>query len=224
LISQGSVSRGYLGIRFGPVSETLAKALDAPRGSAQVASVESGTAADRAGLKEGDVIVGLNGKELSNANELLSTIATSLPGDVVEIEYIRDGRRKTIDVELGVRPDAEALAESQTEQGEGERDAFSAMKESLGLTMRTLTTELAQRYSIDEDVSGVLLTDVAESSEAYRDADIRARDVIVEVDRRSVSNVEEFMEAYEDIESGKAFLVRIHRSGTTFLTALTKPE
>jgi serine protease Do len=223
LIDEGRVHRGYLGIRFTAVSEALARALDVPRGAAQVAGVEEGGAADDAGLEEGDVIVAIDGKELSNSNELLSVVATSNPGDKLEIEYVRDEDRRTTTVELGERP--EDLAEVDTESGESRSPSGAeSVEEDLGIDMTTLTPELASRYGIEEDLKGVLLTDVSQTSEAYRDADIRPRDVIVEADRKEVESVTDFLAVYENVEPGDTFLVRVDRGGASFLTALTKPE
>ena len=223
LIRQGRVSRGYLGIRFSAISESLSRALDAPRGAAQVASVEAGGAADAAGIEQGDVIVAINGKELTNANELLSVVATSGPGDQLEIEYIRDDGRHTTTVELGERREDLAAAAPEPEEPES-HGVLEDIQNQLGVEMLTLDSEIADRYGFEKDLRGVVLVDVDQTSEAYRDADIRPRDVIVEADRREVESVGGFIAIYREVERGDTFLVRVNRRGNTFLTALTKPE
>ncbi len=223
LINKGSVTRGYLGIRFSPISEALSKALDAPRGAAQVATVEDDGAADKAGLKEGDVIVAINGKELTDANELLSVVATAMPGDQLKLEILRDKKHKSVDVVLGERP-KNLAAESAPEDHGSRSDDAGDIQESLGLTMRTLDSDLARRFKVDEDTKGVLLTEVDATSEAFTQADIRQGDVIIEVAKEPVKSVQDFIKVYKDIDAGSAFLVRIQRGSASFLTALTKPE
>ena len=223
LIEDGRVRRGYLGIRFTAISESLSRALDVPRGAAQVASVEEGGAAEEAGLEKDDVIVSVDGKELSNANELLSIVATSAPGDKLEIEFVRGDERQTAVVALGERPEDLASA-SGDDAGDDSPRGLESIEKELGIEMTNLDDDLAARYGLEDDVRGVLITDVDQSSEAFRDADIRARDVIVEADRVDVESVSDFLRIYEDVEAGDTFLVRIQRGAGSFLTALTKPE
>lgn len=222
LINEGRVSRGYLGIRFSPVSEALAKALNAPRGSAQVASVEEDGAAGKAGVKEGDVIVAIDGKELTNANELLTIVATAMPGDELELTVLRDEKRRTINVVLGERPEDLAAEAAPAESG-SRGNNLEGIQSALGLTMRTLDSDLARRFNLDEDLKGVLLTDVDATSEAFTDADIREGDVVVELDKETVETVEDFARIYDSVDPGESFLVRIQRGNGSFLTALTKP-
>jgi serine protease Do len=223
LIDSGRVRRGYLGIRFSPISESLSKALDVPRGSAQVAGVEEDGAAAEAGIEEGDVIVAIDGKDLVNANELLAIVATAAPGDELELEIVREDSRRTFKVELGERPDD--LAASESLEGESERgEGLESIENELGFEMATIDRDLALRFGLDESLRGVLLTNVEQSSEAFQDADIRSRDVIVEADRKPVESVADFVDIYTEIEPGDTFLVRVNRGEATFLTALTKPE
>ncbi|MFV1980686.1 MAG: trypsin-like peptidase domain-containing protein, partial [Rhodothermia bacterium] len=119
LIDGGRVRRGYLGVRFSSISESLSRALDVPRGAAQIAGIEEDGAAADAGLEEGDVIVAIDGKELSNASELLAVVGTSSPGDKLEIEYVRDDRRGTATVELAERADDLALNDVESERRSG---------------------------------------------------------------------------------------------------------
>ena len=223
LINSGRVSRGYLGIRFSPVSEALAKALDAPRGSAQVANVEEDGAAGKAGIREGDVIVAIGGKELTNANELLTIVATAMPGDELELTILRDEKRRNITVVLGERPE-DLAAEAAPFSGDASDNDVEGVQNALGLTMRTLDSELAQRSGLEEDLKGVVLTHVDPTSEAFTEADIRDGDVIVEVDKEPIESVQDFVRVYDEIEAGQSFLVRIQRGGGSFLTALSKPE
>ena len=97
--------------------------------------------------------------------------------------------------------------------------------DGLGIELHDLTSAEGQRFGLSKDViEGVLISDVERGSEAYRDANLRAGDVIIEVDREAVKSVAEFQSAYADVRSGDTFLVRVIRGNNSFLTALTKPN
>jgi serine protease Do len=121
------------------------------------------------------------------------------------------------------------VAENVTPQNE--RNDASENVESLGLSLRDLTPETLQQLGLREnaDLQGVLVTEVSQNSEAYRDANLRRGDILTEINRKPVRNERDFLEAYGDIDKGDTFLVRGHRispNGDTrsFLTALTKPN
>ena len=228
LIEHGSVRRGYLGVLFGRVSPALAEAWDVPRGAALVSEVQPGTPAEEAGLKEGDVIVAVDGQELQDNFQLLTIIGNKRPGDTVTLTYVRDGERHTTTVTLGTRPD-DLTAEREGPRDEGEGRKNTSLKEELGFEIRNLTPATVERLGLEEDVRGVLVTNIDEGSDAFREAELRQYDIITEIDRKPVRNVAEFQDIYDAIEPGKTFIVRVARvtqGGTvnTFLTALTKPE
>jgi serine protease Do len=226
LIEQGEVQRGYLGVQFDRVSETLAQALGVPRGAAQVTMVQGGTPAEEAGLEQGDVIVAVDGQQLNNYNQLRTIISNKRPGDAISLRVVdQDGEERTVDVELDTRDD-EALASNQNNGGESEEE--SSM-ESLGLTLQTVTPQMLRQLGIEdaEQFQGLMIADIDRGSDAYQDAGLRPRDIIVEVARERVRNREEFMQVYDDISSGENFLLRVVRvqggQPTSRVTALTKP-
>ena len=95
-----------------------------------------------------------------------------------------------------------------------------ASVEMLGLTLETVTPSLARQ--LGEDITGVAVTDIERTSEAYRDANIRPGMVITEVDREPVASVDEFEAAVAAVEEGESFLIRVRAGASSFLTALTK--
>ena len=230
LIDKGRVDRGFLGIRFDRVSQSLASALDAPPGSAQVSQVEKNSAADRAGVEVGDIIAGIDGVELADYLLLRTTIGNKVPGDEVLLDIIRGEDRIQIEVTLGALPDQFAR---NSEPNETRREDEGKLDE-LGLLLRDLDSEILQeRFQISEDVQGVWIQSIDESSEAFSESDLRTDDVIVEIDNTPVSSIDEFRRVYKDIGKGEAFLVRVLRlqvmseDSNEFLpliTALTKPE
>jgi serine protease Do len=223
LIETGSVQRARLGVRYGPATESLIRALDLPRGAAQVASIEPGSAAEQAGLQEGDVITAINGRPLNNHLELSQRIANMKPDQEVELTINREGQEQTVSVSLGeAEPLEGATARSEREGASPEE----RMMEELGFSVSNITAETMQRFGFEEEVDGVLITDVDQSSEAYREARIRRGLVITEIDRKPVRSLDEFEEVYDAIESGSTFIVRLMdpSQGGTVVTALTKPE
>ncbi len=225
LIDTGEVRRGFLGVTFGPVSEALSKAYDVPRGAAQVESVTPSSAAERAGLEAGDVIVAVDGRRLRDYNELRTIIANKLPGDEVSLRVVRDGRERQITVNLGTRKDEELAANNTGRPGDS---PDAAPMEALGITLRDSSPELLGRFGFSDDgLKGVLITDVEQSSDAFREADLRRGDLITEADKKPVRTRSDFERVYESVAPGDMFLVRATRANRSiersFITALRQP-
>ena len=160
--------------------------------------------------------------ELTDSRQIVSLISSKRPGDEVEITYNRNGTEGTARVTLGRRPSDEQI--SQGPSSAPDRDTAPTLKpasvEMLGLTLETVTPSLARQ--LGEDISGVAVTDIERTSEAYRDANIRPGMVITEVDREPVASVAEFEAAVATVEEGDSFLIRVRAGASSFLTALTK--
>jgi len=178
LIETGTVQRGFLGITFDRVSPALAEALDVPRGAAQISEVVEGSAADEAGLRGGDVIVSVDGKQLRDAFQLRTIVGNLMPGSEVDLEIVRDGQHQTVTVTLGAL-DQETIASNTVPRGEEE----SSM-ERLGIELQTLTPAVRQQLNVADvdDVEGVIITGIDAASQAAREAELRRGDIITEVD------------------------------------------
>lgn len=227
LIENGEVQRGYLGVGFDQVSTTLARALDVPRGSAQITQVQPDTPAEEAGLETGDVIVAVDGRELNNFNQLRTIVSNKRPGETISLRIVnQDGEERTVEVELGTR-DEDAIAQNQREEDGARGDDGSI--ESLGLRLQTVTPDMLRQLGLEdaERYQGLRIADIDPGSQAYEDAGLRANDIIVEVARQRVRDRQEFMAVYDDIPSGETFLLRAVRlqggQPSSFVTALTKP-
>ena len=230
LIEKGRVDRGFLGIHFGRVSRSLANALDAPPGSAQVSQVIDNSAADQAGVRTGDIIAGIDGVELEDFLLLRIIIGNKAPGDQVLLDIIRDNNRMQLEVVLGELPDQG----SQNRDSNNRKEEDQSNLDELGLQLRNLDNEILQEhFNISESIEGVWVQSIDQSSTAYDEADLRADDIIVEINREPINDRSDFRSIYRSIAPGDVFLVKILRfqptSRTTgeflpLMTALTKPE
>lgn len=208
LIEDGEISRGYLGMYTGgEVDQTMAKALglDNVRGVI-VARVEEDSPADKAGLMEQDVIVGLNGEEIRTWDSFRTAIASKKPGDVIELEVMRDQQEITLEVELGERP-GEQTASLNPENTED-------MEQRLGFSVQTLTENIKNQLGVSNDIEGVIVRNINEGSRAF-ERGLRNNDVITSVKRTNVDSASEFHEEIEKaIEAGdEVILLTILREG-----------
>ena len=189
LIDSGEVVRGFLGISMEPLSEAVAESLELEdsRG-ALVVTVGEGTPAQEAGLKRYDVIVELNGEPIENQSELMSKIAALKPETKVKMVVIRDGRRKKLTATLGERSDT-ALAKI------GGRPDETETRLDLGIGVTNLTDTNAERYGYT-DKKGVLIEQIETGSKAQRQG-LEPGMLIMEVNRKAVSNTRDFYAAIE---------------------------
>jgi serine protease Do len=202
-------SRGYIGVALQPLDESVASALGIPKDTGElINSVTPGGAAERAGIRQGDVIVRINGRAV-NPDESLAYIVSQQPvGSRVPIELIRDGRRQTVNVTVAQRPTEEELArlsgvpneeeaelrEEPTErQSTGQRSA----RASLGVTVQTLTPEIARSLRMtDANTRGVVVASVDPASDAAAKG-LTTGDVIISVNQRPTRTPEEAAAAVE---------------------------
>ena len=190
LIENGTVSRGYLGMyTAGEVDQTMALGLglDNVKGGIIVGQVEEDGPADKAGLQEEDIIVSLDGEELKGWDAFRTKIAGFRPGEKVTLGVIRDGNEVKIAVTLGVRPGNEIV--SNTVQKED-------ISQKLGFQVTDLTSEIKRQLNLDNEVEGVVVSQLSESSNAY-ERGLRKGDVITAVKRKKVETAKEF---YKEIE------------------------
>ena len=202
----GVVSRGYLGISIQDVDEELAEAfsLDQPTG-ALVAEVTPDSAAEKAGIAIGDVIVRINDRDVDTGRTLARIVGALNPGETVEVELYREGRRQTIDVELGQRV-------------EGQQASLGpAAQPALGLTLETLTDQRKAELGLDPRVEGALVTAVAPNSPAARQG-LQPGDVIMSVNRNPTRSAEE---AAANLSRNGRSLVLVHRGGRNYFVAIS---
>jgi serine protease Do len=217
LISEGKVTRGYLGLLPQDIDESLEKALnlDTTNGCL-VGDVTSQGPADKAGIKRGDVITKLDGKEIKDSSELRRIVADEKPGTTVTLTVIRDGKEKDMEVKLGERPTQSAPQEQG--QPQTKEKAF----EKLGLSVQDLTEDLAKQLGYENE-SGVVIVGVTPGGPA-EDAGLRQGDLIKEVDRTEVTSVKEFVDAVDSLKAGQSAALLVRRGENTFFVAIDIPK
>ncbi len=214
LVEYGEVRRGLLRVKIKDVDPVMAEALGMENTQgAMVHSVTPGGAADKAGVKQGDVVLAVDGEAVKNSTELKSRIGATPPATQVGLLVLRDGKEKKIKVVLD-QLTQEVLASRSTPGQE------AAGK--LGLKVQELTPELAQRLGYQGE-HGVLVTGVRRGSAASWQG-VRRDDLIQEIEREPVETVQDYESALDEVEDGKALLVLVRRGEHTSYVALRMPK
>ncbi|MDZ7290182.1 MAG: DegQ family serine endoprotease [candidate division KSB1 bacterium] len=216
LTSKGKVTRGYLALVPQDLDENMAKALKLKStDGALVGDVTPDGPADKAGIKRGDIITSFNGKKVANSTQLRNMVAEAEPGSSAKVGVLRDGRDMEITVVLGERPDDGGRRRTRGEQPDEQTS------KKLGLSVQTLTPELAQQFGYRNE-RGVIVANV-ESGSPADDAGLRRGDLIKEANRVEVRNVREFNQVIQDLGSGDTVAVLVRRGQNTFYAAIQIP-
>jgi Do/DeqQ family serine protease len=215
LVKNGKVTRGQLGVVVQPVTEDIAGSLKLNNANGVIVSqVQPGSAAERAGLKRGDVILALNGNLVSDPNSFRNEIAGTPPGRTVTLRIWRDGSEQELRPTLGEfvpeeRPSR--LIEKSSPEPEGGDSG------RLGLAVQPLTPALASQLGIGPDTQGLVVVEVAPFGPAA-DAGIQRGDVIEQVNQQPVRSVADLRAAVERSGKDPLLLLVNHRGTTIFVT------
>ena len=194
IVAHGKVSRGRLGVTIQEINQSLAESfgLKKPAG-ALVSSVEKGSPAAKAGIEPGDVILGINGKEVVNSSELPAIVASIAPGDAAKLQVWRKGSTRQIDVAVGKFSDQKVASNETPEVAKGR----------LGVVVRALTPE--ERRSAELS-GGVVVQDV---SGAAARAGMQAGDVILSLNDQRITSAEQLRSLVA--KAGKHVAVLVER-------------
>ena len=210
------VARGSIGIEFSAEPDP---ALARVYGSGvTVANVTSGSPAEQAGLKIGDTITSVDGREVKTGDDLVADIASRKPGSKAKLAFVRNGKKEEATVTIADRSKLFASRLGEEDENEGE-EAPKASK--FGVTVRSITPDLADRLSIAAG-KGVVVSDVKQGSFA-EDVGLNRGDVILEVNKQPVNTPDDFSKIESSMKSGQdvVFLVRPRgaraQDGTRFL-------
>ncbi len=217
IVEHGKVKRGYIGIGLDPVDAGTAEAfgLDRPQG-VLISNVLPNTPAAKANLKEGDIVLSVDGRPVNRPNHLQSLVARKHPGDTVTLAIRRNTKDLTIRVTLGERLPEEIASADDAPEKERENASVS----EIGLTVHDITAKTIAEYAIPENTTGVVVTDVSREA---RNAGFSEGDIIYAVRQspfqQDIKTVHDFETAVSKLKKGKnaAFSVITDR-GRRFLS------
>jgi serine protease Do len=210
LKEKGHVARGWLGTVVQKITPELAKSFGLKEESgALVSQVAKGGPADKAQIETGDVIVEFDGKKIADSSDLARTVAATPAGKVVTVKFMRKGDGLDRQVTVGQLAQKEAVTDVSPHR-------------PLGMTLQSLTPEIARGLGLKSD-EGVAITGVVPGSPAEK-AGLRTGDVILQVNRESVKDLENAMEMIEKAKDQETILLLVERGENTHFAAITVPK
>ncbi len=213
LKEEGKVTRGWLGVAIQNLTPELAEYYGAKEDKgALVAQVFDGDPAEKAGIKKGDIITSVDGKRVTSSRELSQEIANSKVGEKVSVTLLRDGREKTLEVELAKRNDSRlALSDQSGDNGEESGD--------LGLRLSEVTPDAARRLGLENNEKGVVVMGVDPDSKGAK-AGIEPGDLIKEINREPIKSLKDYRTQMAEVHSGDQvkFLINRPSAGLVVVT------
>jgi serine protease Do len=210
ILHNGKVVRAYLGVMSQQVTPAIAKAFhDDQVAGALVSSVSPDSPAAHAGIQKGDIILAVNGQPVTDSAQLAMRISLMHPGTDVTVKVLRDGTERTLNA---------SLAELPTETAKVEQTEHSADHAMDGVSVENITPDTASQLGLPTATTGVVVTQVDPSSEAA-DSGLRRGDVIQEVNRKPVHNVQDFHSALRNGTSDQTLLL-VNRQGNSLYLAV----
>ncbi|MCL5743748.1 MAG: Do family serine endopeptidase, partial [Acidobacteria bacterium] len=209
ILQHGKVIRGYLGVAVQTLGPSLAKAFNVSQAhGALVSDVEPGSPAERAGLKRGDIITALNGQQVDDARALSLDVAKTAPGTVVTLTVSQNGAKKQVPVTLGELP-----TKPETTAAAPPAPVTNTLQ---GISVQTLTPEIASDLGLPSNTAGVVITDIAPTS-AAAGIGLKRGDVIMEVNQHPVRNDGEFVQQMRQADTKPALLLINRKGATTYI-------
>jgi serine protease Do len=205
LKSRGKVVRGWLGVVIQKVTPELAKSFGLKESEgALVSDVLENSPASKGGIKRGDVIVSFDDKRIKEMDQLPRIVAATVVGKSVKVGLIRDG--KPLEIEVTVAEGREETREAQNSAPEVEKN--------FGLVVQNITPEIAHHLNL-KDTRGVIVTDIQNGSPGD-DADVKAGDIIKEINRKPVRNMDDFKEILGKARPKEGIVMLVKRENVTF--------
>jgi serine protease Do len=218
----GKITRGRIGVAIGPIPQNAVDEFGLKdRNGAVVMSVSPGSAAAKAGMEPGDVVIAFNGKPVKNRDELVASVVATRPGTTVPVRIVRDRQERTINVTVD---ELDLEAETQSSRGGGNNDRDPAPQESsagFGMSLGNITPDLAQRLRLDRNAQGAVVMEVEQDSPAAR-AGISEGDIIVRVGRQAVSSAADARRELERVPAGSTAFLRVLRNGQEQFVTITR--
>ncbi|WP_233999883.1 Do family serine endopeptidase [Porphyrobacter sp. TH134] len=213
------IERGYLGVGLAPIDEDFAASLGLPKRRGElVQTVQDDSPAARAGLKPGDIVTMVNGKDVTADQSVSFLVANLQPGAKVPVEVLRDGAKVNVNVTLGKRPtEAELQSQAQTFDPDAEEPmapgtSDSTIEQKLGMQVMPMSAQIARSLGVPAETQGVVVAAVDPNSDAARKG-LRRGDIILSANYQSVATVEALLAQINAATAEKrdAILLRIQR-------------
>ena len=218
LKTNGRVERGLLGVQIQPVTEELAQsmALGSEKG-ALVAQVQPDSPALAAGIKSGDVIKSVDGKNIETIRDLTRMISAVKPGTSVKLDLWRDGKDMSVTAKIGDQKEEGAVVKAKADQP----DAKKAEPMSYGVSLAPISPEARQELKLDDSIKGAVVAAVEPGSPAD-DQGLKAGDVLQQVGKDMVDSPKMAAEKLKEAKkTGKPVLMKIYREGMTRFVAIS---
>jgi serine protease Do len=215
LKATGHVARGMIGVQIQNVDRAMAQSLNLPRsGGALVNKINSGSAAEKADVRVGDVIIAFNDREIEQSSDLPPLVGNTKPGTTAQLKIFREGKTMSVPVLIGELPQDKATLASLRTGADGKSN-----NNPLGVVVEDLNAE--QRKQLGLKDQGVVITDI---KGAARRTALQAGDVVLMVGRKSVKSTGEFNEALKDVKAGDSVMLLVRRDEATQFVAVPVPK
>jgi serine protease Do len=208
----GKITRGVIGVAVVPIPlDALTEFGLKERRGALVGTVNRGQPAAKAGIEPGDIILEFNGKPVKNTDELVATVVRTKPGTTVPVKILRDKQERTVNLTVDeLDLEGESTRSRETRDTSNEPDEESA--QAFGITISTLTPDLARRQRAPADAEGVVVSDVEQGSPAFR-AGLQRADIITRINRQPVRTPQEASRLLGAVPSGSTAFLLVLRGG-----------
>jgi serine protease Do len=198
LIRYGETRRGWLGVKIQSVTDEIAESMNMPKPrGALIADVTKEGPAEKAGIQAGDVVIEFNGRPVTQMRDLPRIVAETEIGAKVAVKVLRKGQEVAVTAEVGRLEDGEKQVAVQNSSSSGA--AAPAVVTVLGMTITSMTNELREKYKVDKDIEGAVVTEVAKEG-AAADKRLEPGDVITEAGEQKVKGAADVSARVEEAE------------------------
>lgn len=220
LVSFGKVKRGWLGVSIQDLTPEIAEAYGVKdEGGVIVGDVFSDSAAEKAGVKRGDVVLELNGEKVKDTKWFVQKVRALAPGSSVTLQVVREGQKESLTVKLDERPDS-ADGSAEPSRKSGKKSKGIDILDDLGLEVAPLNSALRRHYHLDPKAEGLIVVAVEADSPANR-AGLQKGDLLRQVNGRTVRTPEDLEKT---LRKKKPVVLMIEREGSTFIVSLKKDK
>ncbi|MDO8527986.1 MAG: Do family serine endopeptidase [Deltaproteobacteria bacterium] len=215
LISKGSVTRGWLGVQIQRLTPELAESYGLlQEQGALIGSVYPSSPAESSGLKRGDIVVEYDGKKIEDPFDLSAYVAQGPIGKVIKLKVLRQGKEMMLEAKIGKRQEEEQAAAAKPEAGKPE-----AALDILGMAVRAITPDESRRLNLPPAQQGGVLIDQVQPGSAAEDHDIRAGDILLEINDTKIGTAADYDQTVKKLKKGSIVRLLVGRGPMTIFVA-----